>query len=76
MPWAALWVASVRVLLHHDGLTSGRLVIDDPDQTRAPSALTLAHLDTLRDQDRGGSLGGHSLVCLLVDTPRSRSLWA
>jgi hypothetical protein len=37
-------VASVRVILRHHGLTSGRLVIDDTDHQRAKAAKALAHL--------------------------------
>jgi hypothetical protein len=69
LPWDALWVASVRVLLRHDGLTCGSLVIDDSDNKRSKSAKTLAHRYKLRDQDRGGYGWGQSLVLLLVVTP-------
>lgn len=54
MPWDALLGASVRVILHHDGLTWGRRVIDDPDNKRATSAHTLAQLYKLRDKESGG----------------------
>ena len=76
IPWEALWVASVRGILRHDGLTSGRLVIDDTDQQRSTSAIALAHLDKLRDQERGGYIWGQRLVFLLLVTPQSRSLSA
>jgi len=69
IPWDALLVASVRVILRHDGLTCGRLVIDDSDHKRAKSAKPLAQLDTLRDQERGGDVWGQRLVLLLVVTP-------
>ena len=54
MPWDELLVASVRVILRHDGLSCGRLVIDDMDTPRAKSAQALAYLYTLRDTARGG----------------------
>jgi hypothetical protein len=69
MPWDALVVASVRVLLRHYGLTCGSLVIDDRDNKRSKSATTLAHRYTLRDKDRGGYVWGQSLVFLLGVTP-------
>jgi hypothetical protein len=58
IPWDERLVASVRVLLHHYGLTWGNLVIDDRDNKRSKSATTLAHLDKLRDKDSGGYVGG------------------
>jgi hypothetical protein len=69
MPWDALLVASVRVILHHDGLICGRLVIDDPDNKRSQAATTLAPLYKLRDKDSGGYIGGQSLVLLVLVTP-------
>ena len=53
-PWDALWVASVRLLLRHDGLGGGSLIMDETDHKRAKAAKTLAHRDTVRDKDRGG----------------------
>jgi hypothetical protein len=67
LPWNALLVASVRVLLHHSGITSGSLVIDDTDNQR--SAHTRAHLYKLRDKESGGYIGGQSLVFLGLVTP-------
>jgi hypothetical protein len=58
IPWDALLVASVGVILPHDGLTCGSLLMDDSDHTRAKAANTLAHLYTLRDQDSGGDVWG------------------
>jgi hypothetical protein len=69
MPWDDLLVASVRVLLRHDGLTCGSLVIDDRANKRSKSATTLAHLYKLRAKDSGGYVWGQSLVFLLVVTP-------
>jgi hypothetical protein len=69
IPWDALLVASVRVILRDDGLTSGSLVIDDSDNKRSKSATTLAHLYKLRDKESGGYVWGQSLVFLLVVTP-------
>jgi hypothetical protein len=69
LPWDDLWVASVRVLLRHDGLTCGRLVRDDRANTRSTSANTRAHLDKRRDKDRGGDVWGQGLVVLLVVRP-------
>jgi hypothetical protein len=69
IPWDALLVASVRVILRHYGLTCGSLVIDDTDNKRSKSAKTLAHLYKLRDKDSGGYIWGQSLVFLLVVTP-------
>jgi hypothetical protein len=54
IPWDELLGASVRVLLRHDGLTCGSLVIDDTDHKRSTSATTLAHLYTRRDKASGG----------------------
>jgi hypothetical protein len=54
IPWDDRWGARVRVLLRHDGLPCGRLVIDASDHTRSKSAPTLAQLYTLRDQASGG----------------------
>jgi hypothetical protein len=69
IPWDQLLVASVRVMLRHHGSTSGRLGIDDTDNPRSTSAKALAHLSTRRDQDRGGSLWGQSLVFRVLVTP-------
>jgi hypothetical protein len=69
IPWEALLVASVRVILRHYGLTAGSLVIDDTDQKRSKSAMTLAHLYKLRDKESGGYIWGQSLVFLLLVTP-------
>ena len=44
LPWDALLVASVRVILRYHGLTSGSLVIDDTDNQRSKSAKALAQL--------------------------------
>src|SRR6266487_2075323 len=49
MPWDELLVASVRVILRHDGLTCGSPVMDDTDNPRSKSSKALAHLYTLRD---------------------------
>jgi hypothetical protein len=70
MPWDELLVASVRVLLGHDGITSGSLVLDDTDNPRSKSATALAHLYTRRDQESGGYIWGQSLVLLLFVTPK------
>jgi len=48
IPWDALLVASVRVILRHHGLTSGSLVVDDTDNPRSKAAKKLAHLYKLR----------------------------
>ena len=69
IPWEALLVTSVRVILRHYGITSGTLVIDDTDNKRSKLAKTLAHLYKLRDKESGGYLWGQSLVFLLVVTP-------
>jgi DDE superfamily endonuclease len=69
IPWEALLVTSVRVILRHYGSTSGTLVIDDTDNKRAKLAKTLAHLYKLRDKESGGYLWGQSLVFLLLVTP-------
>src|SRR5215510_11611526 len=50
IPWDELLVASVRVILHHHGITSGSLLIDDTDNPRSKAAHTLAYLYKLRDK--------------------------
>ena len=70
IPWDALLVASVRVILRLYGLTCGSLVIDDTDNKRSKAATTLTHLYKLRDKDRGGYLWGQSLVFLVLVTPQ------
>src|SRR5439155_2127888 len=70
MPWDDLLVASVRVILHHYGITSGSLLIDDTDNPRSKAAHTLAHLYKLRDKESGGYLWGQSLVFLVLVTPK------
>jgi hypothetical protein len=70
IPWDALLVASVRVILRHYGITSGSLVIDDPDNPRSKAARALAHLYKLRAKESGGYLWGQSLVFLLLVTPK------
>jgi hypothetical protein len=70
MPWEHLLVASVRVILRHHGLTSGSLVVDDTDNPRSKSAKALAYLYKLRDKETGGYLWGHSLVFLVLVTPK------
>lgn len=42
MPWDNLLVARVRVIWRHHGLTSGHLVMDDPDKPRSTAAQALA----------------------------------
>jgi hypothetical protein len=69
IPWDALLVASVRVILRHYGLHSGSLVIDDTDNKHSKSAQTLAYLYKLRDTESGGSVWGQSLVFLVLVTP-------
>jgi len=70
IPWDHLLVARVRVILRHHGLTSGSLVIDDTDNLRSQSAQALAYLYKLRDKESGGYLWGHSLVFLVLVTPK------
>src|SRR5215471_3516848 len=70
MPWDELLVASVRVILRHYGLHSGSLVLDDTDNKRSQAAQTLAYLYKLHDKERGGSVWGQSLVCLVLVTPK------
>jgi hypothetical protein len=70
MPWDALLVASVRVILRHYGLTCGSLVIDDTDNPRSKAAKALAHLYKLRDKESGGYVWGQSLVFLVLVTPK------
>ena len=69
IPWEALLVTSVRVILRHYGIPSGTLVIDDTDNKRSKLAKTLAHLYKLRDKESGGYLWGQSLGFLLWVTP-------
>src|SRR5262250_2632369 len=69
IPWDALLVASVRVILRHHGLTSGHLMIDDTDNARSKAAKALAYLYKLRDKASGGYLWGQSLVFLVLVTP-------
>jgi len=70
MPWGERWVARVRGILRPYGLSSGSLVMDDTDNNRSKSAHPRAQLYTLRDQESGGSVGGHSLVFLVLVTPK------
>ena len=70
IPWDDLLVASVRVILHHHGLTAGSLLIDDTDNPRSKAAHTLAHLYKLRAKESGGYLWGQSLVFLVLVTPQ------
>jgi hypothetical protein len=70
LPWDQLLVASVRVILRHQGITSGSLVIDDTDNPRSKSAQKLAYLYKLRDKESGGYVWGQSLVFLLLVTPK------
>ncbi len=70
IPWDALLVASIRVILRYYGITSGSLVIDDTDNQRSKAATTLAHLSKLRDKASGGYVWGQSLVFLLLVTPK------
>jgi hypothetical protein len=72
MPWDALLVASVRVILRHYGIPSSSLVIDDTDNHRSKSAPTRAHLYKLRDKESGGYLWGQGLVFLVGVTPENR----
>jgi hypothetical protein len=69
IPWDALLVARVRVILRHYRLTWGSLVIDDTDNKRSKAATTLAPLYKLRDKDSGGYVWGQSLVFLVLVTP-------
>ena len=64
IPWEPLLVASVRGILRHHGIPSGRLVSDDTDPPRSTSAKALASLYTRREKESGGSLWGHRRVFL------------
>ena len=44
LPWDALLVASVRVILRYHGITSGHLMIDDTDNARSKAAKALAQV--------------------------------
>jgi len=44
LPWDALLVASVRVILRSHGITSGSLMVDDTDNPRSKAAQALASL--------------------------------
>ena len=70
LPWDALLVASVRVILRSHGITSGHLLIDDTDNARSKAAKALAHLYKLRDKESGGYVWGQSLVFLVLVTPK------
>src|ERR1700756_4247528 len=70
LPWDALLVASVRVILRYHGITSGHLIIDDTDNARSKAAKALAHLYKLRDKASGGYVWGQSLVFLVLVTPK------
>ena len=70
IPWDQLLVASVRVILRHHGITSGSLVLDDPDNPRSKAANKLAYLYKLRDKESGGYIWGQSLLFLLLVTPK------
>ena len=69
MPWDALLVARVRVILRHYGLHAGSLVMDDTDNQRSKSAQTRAHRYKRRDKESGGSVWGQRLVFLVLVTP-------
>src|SRR5262249_52853130 len=69
MPWDQLLAASVRGIVRHHGITSGPLVTDDTDHPRSKSAKALADLYKLRAKASGGSLGGQSLVFLVLVPP-------
>ena len=70
IPWDELLMASVRVILRYYGLNAGSLAIDDTDNKRSKSARTLAHLYKLHDKESGGYVWGHSLVFLVLVTPK------
>src|SRR4030095_16538859 len=70
IPWDDLLVASVRVILHHHGITSGSLLIDATVNPPSKAAHTLAQLYKLPDKERGRSLWGQSLVFLVLVTPK------
>jgi hypothetical protein len=57
------------VILRHDGLTCGSLVIDESDHKRSKFTQPLAPLSKLRPPESGGDGWGHSLVFRLVVTP-------
>jgi hypothetical protein len=70
LPWDALLVASVRVILRSHGITSGHLMLDDTDNARSKAATALAPLYKLRDQASGGDVWGQSLVLLVLVPPK------
>lgn len=49
-------MARVRVILSHQGITSGSLVIAESDKKRSKGATTFAHLYQLRENESGGDL--------------------
>ena len=64
------FITHLERILHHHGITSGSLLIDDTDNPRSKAAHTLAHLYKLRDKESGGYLWGQSLVFLVLVTPK------
>ncbi len=70
LPWELLLITSVRVLLHHYGITHGSLVIDDTDKPRSKSPKHIAYLHKLRDKASGGVILGQNLVFLLLVTSK------
>ena len=70
LPWELLLITSVRVLLHHYGITHGSLVIDDTDKPRSKSPKHIAYLHKLRDKASGGVILGQHLVFLLLVTSK------
>src|SRR5215470_4344325 len=75
LPWDALLVASVRVILRYHGITSGHLMIDDTDNARSKAAKALAHLYKLRDKESGGYVWGQSLVFVFYQPAPALSAW-
>jgi len=68
IPWEALLVASVRLILKQYVLDEGILVVDDTDKKRSKSAKRIYQIHKLFDKASSGYVNGQELVVLLLVT--------
>ena len=70
IPWAYLLQTSVTGVLRQYAITQGSLVADDSDKKRCQVTKRVFKAHKLKDKTSGGYINGHTLVLLLLVTPK------
>lgn len=70
LPWEAILVGSVRVILKNYQIKEGHIVLDDSENGRSKNAKKLHKLHKIKDKKTGGYILGQSLVLLVLVTDK------